>query len=102
MEADVGMEGVAYERARRALENVQVKYDELLAATEEFQSVIENALTAEQARSERNVQLLARLERHKAAIADLLDVLDTLVHDHLIRASDRITTIRIAERGEAV
>ncbi len=91
-----------YEQAKRALESVQVKYDELFAATEEFRSVIEDALAAERARSERNVQLVARLERHKAAIADLLDVLVTLAHDHLIRASDRITMIRVAERGEAV
>lgn len=91
-----------YTRARNALEAIQRKYDELVSATERFGIVIDEALASEQAAGAVNDQLVARLLRHRTAIADFMQVLETIAHDHLIRASDRITMIERAERGEAV
>ncbi|MCC7106627.1 MAG: hypothetical protein IT307_15930 [Chloroflexi bacterium] len=95
-------ESPGYRIAKEKLPEIQERYDDLLDACESYLG----ELRAELARVEGDTSLppayAARLGSHVTTGEELLQVLETLAHDALVRASDRAVLIQIAYEGRFV
>ena len=83
-------------------DRIKARYDELTVACDQYLETLGRLIEEEQAKPEPNQALIGRLRGNSATAGEFLDILESVAHDGLIRATDRVIMVKIAAEGKFV
>lgn len=95
-------ESAGYRIAKESLAEIQERYDDLLDACERYVERLQEEIARAEQDPSLPQQYALRMKMHVSTGGELVQVLETFVHDAMVRASDRAILIQIAAEGRFV